>query len=122
MTVCTLDRKSGQVKVTCSVLPLYRVTRDYRHRRLCFQDEIMDICVRVFLSMSWFLGVRQRRENAKVEVFNAGGKGMGLKLLAPVQKGDFIMEYVGEVRPYGAPNNPKSAWLRSFNITTISSV
>lgn len=40
----------------------------------------------------------QRRENAKVEVFNAEGKGMGLKLLAPVKKGDFIMEYVGEVR------------------------
>ncbi|CAM9687351.1 unnamed protein product, partial [Sphacelaria rigidula] len=40
----------------------------------------------------------QKRENAKVRVFNAEGKGMGLKLLAPVKKGDFIMEYVGEVR------------------------
>lgn len=40
----------------------------------------------------------QRRENARVEVVNAGGKGMGLKLLESVEKGQFIAEYVGEVR------------------------
>lgn len=33
-----------------------------------------------------------------MEVFNAEGKGMGLKLLEPVSKGQFIAEYVGEVR------------------------
>lgn len=44
------------------------------------------------------LNLFQKRENAKVKVFDAKGKGMGLKLLAPVKKGDFIMEYVGEVR------------------------
>lgn len=42
---------------------------------------------------------------------------MGLKLLAPIQKGDFIMEYVGEVRPCGASNNENNAWLRSFKLT-----
>lgn len=41
---------------------------------------------------------RQRRENAKVEVFNAEGKGSGLRLMESVSKGQFIMEYVGEVR------------------------
>lgn len=40
----------------------------------------------------------KKRENAKVEVFEAAGKGMGLKLLEPVSKGQFIAEYVGEVR------------------------
>eukprot|EP00903_Cladosiphon_okamuranus_P016857 g15545.t1 len=39
----------------------------------------------------------QKRENAKVEVFEAAGKGMGLKLLEPVSKGQFIAEYVGEI-------------------------
>lgn len=33
-----------------------------------------------------------------MEVFEAAGKGMGLKLLEPVSKGQFIAEYVGEVR------------------------
>lgn len=33
-----------------------------------------------------------------MEVFSAEGKGMGLKLLEPVSKGQFIAEYVGEVR------------------------
>lgn len=32
-----------------------------------------------------------------MEVFEAAGKGMGLKLLEPVSKGQFIAEYVGEV-------------------------
>ena len=32
-----------------------------------------------------------------MEVFSAEGKGMGLKLLEPVSKGQFIAEYVGEV-------------------------
>ncbi|CAM9759165.1 unnamed protein product, partial [Hapterophycus canaliculatus] len=39
----------------------------------------------------------QNRENAKVEVFKADGKGMGLRLLEPVAKGQFIAEYVGEI-------------------------
>lgn len=43
----------------------------------------------------------KKRENAKVEVFEAAGKGMGLKLLEPVSKGQFIAEYVGEVRAVG---------------------
>ena len=42
---------------------------------------------------------RKKRENAKVEVFKADGKGMGLRLLEPAAKGQFIAEYVGEVRP-----------------------
>lgn len=43
----------------------------------------------------------QRRENAKVKVVDAGGKGMGLRLLEPVAKRQFIAEYVGEVRKHG---------------------
>lgn len=43
----------------------------------------------------------KKRENAKVEVFEAAGKGMGLKLLEPVSKGQFIAEYVGEVNGVG---------------------
>ena len=49
------------------------------------------------MSVSSMLSM-QRRENAKVEVFNAEGKGMGLRLLEPTSKGQFIAEYVGEVR------------------------
>lgn len=33
-----------------------------------------------------------------MEVFKADGKGMGLRVLEPVAKGQFIAEYVGEVR------------------------
>lgn len=33
-----------------------------------------------------------------MEVFHAEGKGMGLKLAEPASKGQFIAEYVGEVR------------------------
>lgn len=33
-----------------------------------------------------------------MEVFKAAGKGMGLKVVDPVSKGQFIAEYVGEVR------------------------
>lgn len=40
----------------------------------------------------------QRRENSNVQVFDAEGKGMGLRLLEPAAKGQFIAEYVGEVR------------------------
>lgn len=40
----------------------------------------------------------KKRENAQVEVFKADGKGMGLKVIEPVSKGQFIAEYVGEVR------------------------
>lgn len=32
-----------------------------------------------------------------MEVFRAEGKGMGLRLLEPLAKGQFIAEYVGEV-------------------------
>ncbi|CAM9641707.1 unnamed protein product, partial [Ectocarpus fasciculatus] len=39
----------------------------------------------------------QKRENAQVEVFQADGKGMGLKVVEPVSKGQFIAEYVGEI-------------------------
>ncbi|CAM9318137.1 unnamed protein product, partial [Ectocarpus sp. 12 AP-2014] len=39
----------------------------------------------------------QKRENAQVEVFKADGKGMGLKVIEPVSKGQFIAEYVGEI-------------------------
>lgn len=56
----------------------------------------------------------KKRENAKVEVFEAAGKGMGLKLLEPVSKGQFIAEYVGEVRgwsnvevEHGVPWRPR---------------
>ena len=33
-----------------------------------------------------------------MQVFDAEGKGMGLRLLEPAAKGQFIAEYVGEVR------------------------
>lgn len=35
-----------------------------------------------------------------MQVFDAVGKGMGLRLLEPAAKGQFIAEYVGEVRVY----------------------
>jgi serine/threonine protein kinase len=37
----------------------------------------------------------QRRQWKQVEVFNAGSKGRGLRLLENVKKGDFLLEYVG---------------------------
>uniref|UniRef100_A0A0N4Z9Q4 Histone-lysine N-methyltransferase n=1 Tax=Parastrongyloides trichosuri TaxID=131310 RepID=A0A0N4Z9Q4_PARTI len=39
----------------------------------------------------------QRRQNAPVEAFWAGVKGWGLRAKADIAKGDFIMEYCGEV-------------------------
>ncbi|CAM9293989.1 unnamed protein product, partial [Discosporangium mesarthrocarpum] len=39
----------------------------------------------------------QRGQEAKVEVFEAEGKGWGLKVMEAVAKGRFIIEYVGEI-------------------------
>lgn len=37
----------------------------------------------------------QRKEWKKLQVFDAGPKGRGLRIMEPVKKGDFICEYVG---------------------------
>jgi Protein kinase domain/SET domain len=41
----------------------------------------------------------QRREWKRIEVFDAGPKGRGLRLLEDVSRGDFIVEYVGRAIP-----------------------
>uniref|UniRef100_A0A915DDK0 Histone-lysine N-methyltransferase SETD2 n=1 Tax=Ditylenchus dipsaci TaxID=166011 RepID=A0A915DDK0_9BILA len=42
----------------------------------------------------------QKRLYANVEVFYTGAKGFGLKVNTPIKKGQFIIEYVGEVCDY----------------------
>lgn len=39
----------------------------------------------------------QRREGAKLDVFDAGKKGLGVRAMQDLEKGDFIAEYTGEV-------------------------
>lgn len=39
----------------------------------------------------------QKRKYANLQWFRCGKKGFGLQLLEDVSKGDFIIEYVGEV-------------------------
>eukprot|EP01087_Luapelamoeba_hula_P019068 TRINITY_DN6266_c0_g1_i1.p1 TRINITY_DN6266_c0_g1~~TRINITY_DN6266_c0_g1_i1.p1 ORF type:complete len:527 (-),score=84.32 TRINITY_DN6266_c0_g1_i1:484-2064(-) len=39
----------------------------------------------------------QLRQHASVEAFDAGKKGWGLKAAKPIEQGDFVIEYVGEV-------------------------
>lgn len=39
----------------------------------------------------------QKRKYAKLQWFRCGKKGYGLQLLEDVSKGEFIIEYVGEV-------------------------
>lgn len=64
------------------------------------QSTAVYVRVSLFFANPCVFGCRisKKRENAKVEVFKAAGKGMGLRLLEPVSKGQFIAEYVGEVR------------------------
>ena len=39
----------------------------------------------------------QKRKYANLEIFWTNGKGHGLKALSPIKRGDFIIEYMGEV-------------------------
>ena len=39
----------------------------------------------------------QKRKYADLEIFWTNGKGHGLKALAPIKRGNFIIEYMGEV-------------------------
>jgi len=42
----------------------------------------------------------QKRCYANVELFRCGKKGHGLRALENIPRGSFIIEYVGEVRPF----------------------
>lgn len=39
----------------------------------------------------------EKRQYPPLEPFKTPGRGWGLKTLAPIRKGDFVIEYVGEV-------------------------
>eukprot|EP00741_Cyanophora_paradoxa_P023140 tig00021569_g22350.t1 len=40
--------------------------------------------------------VLQRRPRRRLEVFDAGARGLGLRTLEPLARGDFVLEYAGE--------------------------
>uniref|UniRef100_A0A0K0E842 Histone-lysine N-methyltransferase n=1 Tax=Strongyloides stercoralis TaxID=6248 RepID=A0A0K0E842_STRER len=71
----------------------------------------------------------QRRQNAPVEAFWAGIKGWGLRAKADISKGDFIMEYCGEVlngkqenrraRRYAKDNQKHHYFMHLTSLTTI---
>jgi SET domain len=73
-----------------------------RHRRLCCVDPscILFACqeeCRSNCEAGVFCGNKriQKREWKQVQVFHAGPKGRGLRLLENVKKGDFLLEYIG---------------------------
>ncbi|KAJ2909187.1 hypothetical protein GGI21_002137, partial [Coemansia aciculifera] len=93
-------RKEESIPCSCR----YNATTDHRSQA-CGESSS---CVNRLLQMecnpltcpcgSYCLNRRfQKRQYAKVRVFNAGRKGFGLQALEDLDTGSFVMEYLGEV-------------------------